>query len=59
MAEEKKQKRPTKPDRLKPLSLHPLTPEKALQAFMRVKRKKVTKAMIRKVQEKKDGPPLV
>ena len=44
MANEKKQKPPKKPDRLKPLSLYPLTPEKALGAFMRVKPKKVKKA---------------
>jgi hypothetical protein len=30
-----------KPDRLKPLSLHPLTPEQALSGFMRVDPKKI------------------
>ena len=30
-----------KSERLKPLSLYPLTPEKALSAFMRVKPKKL------------------
>jgi hypothetical protein len=41
-----------KADRLKPLSLHPLTLEQALSAFMRVNPKKVTKAMERKRQKK-------
>lgn len=40
-------------DRLKPLSFYPLTPEKALSAFMRVKPKKVTKATERDTQKKK------
>jgi len=40
MAEDKKQKQSKKPDRLKPLSLYPLTPEQAMGAFMRVKPKK-------------------
>lgn len=40
MAQKKKPTQPKKRDRLKPLSLHPLTPEKALSAFMRVKPKK-------------------
>jgi len=48
-----------KPNRLKPLSFYPLTPEKALSAFMRVKPKKVKKAPSRKVQHKKDDAPLV
>ncbi len=41
-----------KPNRLKPLSLHPLTPEKALSAFMRVKPKKVKKAAEQKAKRK-------
>ncbi len=37
-----------KPDRLKPISLYPLTPERALSAFMRVDPKTVKKAMARR-----------
>ncbi len=33
-----------KPNRLKPLSLHPLTPEQALSAFLRVNPKRVRAA---------------
>ena len=33
-----------KPNRLKPISLHPLTPEQALSAFMRVDSGKVKMA---------------
>ncbi len=39
MAESRK-----KPIRLKPLSLHPLTPEQALSAFMRVNPKRILAA---------------
>ncbi len=38
------------PNRLKPTSLHPLTPEQALEAFMRVDRKKI---MVRERKAKK------
>jgi hypothetical protein len=34
-----------KPKRLKPISLHPLTPEQALTAFMKVDPKKVQAEM--------------
>ena len=51
MANEKKQKRSPRRDRLKPLSLYPMTPEKALSAFMRVKPKKATMG-VRKVKRK-------
>ncbi len=40
MPDEKKKKEQKKRDRLKPLSLYPLTPEQAMGAFMRVKPKK-------------------
>lgn len=51
MTEEKKRKLPKKADRLKPLSLYPLTPEKALGAFMRVKPKTGKKAAGRKIKK--------
>jgi hypothetical protein len=41
-----------KSDRLKPLSLYPLTPEQALGAFMRTNPKKV-KAAEREAQKKR------
>lgn len=44
MSEDKDRKPSKKPDRLKPLSLYPLIPEKALGAFMRVKPKRVRSA---------------
>jgi len=43
--------KPKRSDRLKPLSLYPLTPELALSAFMQVDPKKV-KAAERRVQKK-------
>ncbi len=41
-------------ERLKPLSLYPLTPEQALSAFMRVNPKRV-QAAERKAQKRKQG----
>jgi hypothetical protein len=43
-----------KSDRLKPLSLYPLTPEHALFAFMQVAPKKV-KTSVRKAKKKHRG----
>ncbi len=41
-----------KTDRLRPISLHPLTTEQALGAFMRVDRKKI---IVRKRKAQKKG----
>lgn len=49
--DKRKPKAKGKSDRLKPLSLYPLTPEEALSAFMRTDPKKV-KAAERKAQKK-------
>jgi hypothetical protein len=46
-----KSKPKSKPNRLKPLSLYPLTPEQALSAFMRTDPAKV-KAAERRAQKK-------
>lgn len=51
MAEEKKQTRRKQSDRLKPLSLHPLTPEKAFSVFMQVKPKKIKGTVTRKIKK--------
>ncbi len=45
-----------KRDRLKPLSLHPLTPEQALSAFMRVDPKRVLAAERRVLKKKATIP---
>ena len=52
MAKGKKLERQTKSDRLKPLSLHPLTTKQALSAFMRVDRKRVQAAERRALRKK-------
>lgn len=47
-----KSKPKRKSDRLKPLSLYPLTSEQALRAFMRVDPKTVKQAMARRKRKK-------
>lgn len=47
-----KSKLKAKSDRLKPISLLPLTPEQALSAFMRADPKTVKRAMARRKRKK-------
>lgn len=49
---DEKPKVKVKSDRLKPLSLYPLTPEKALLVFMKTDPEKVKRAMARRKRKK-------